>query len=70
MVKSQEWQDVESRYGEPMETLLPRKLNELGRMEDVADEFTVDFMTVYRWSKYLGIQRKHVYVVPEGSLDG
>lgn len=48
---------LEQQYGEPMEQLLPRKLNELGSQEAVAQEFRVTTTTIQTWGREIGLRR-------------
>ncbi len=51
------WKKLEQKYGEPMETLLPRKANELGTLKAVAREFDVRYETIWKWGKRIELAR-------------
>lgn len=53
--------EVEKEHGEPLETLLPRVLNETGNMKDAAIKLGMAFDTLYRHCKRLGIERRVIY---------
>ena len=55
------WEKLEKKYGEPMETLLPRKANELGTLKAVAEEFDVRYGTIWKWGKRIELTRVSEY---------
>ncbi len=57
MVYPSQWRRIEQQYGESMETLLPRKANELGSLKAVATEFGVRHETIWKWGKRIGLVR-------------
>lgn len=51
------WQEIEEKYGEPMEVLLPRLANELGSLNAVARRFEVRRETIWKWGKRIELSR-------------
>lgn len=64
MVQPSKWLEIEQKYGESMEQLLPRLANELGNLTAVAERLDVTFTTVWKWSNRIGMERVCVYAVP------
>ena len=63
MARNYRLREIEQERGEPLLTLIPRRLNELGSMERVADEFGVHMNTILRWCKENGVERETTYVI-------
>lgn len=57
--------EIERQHGEQMQTLLPRKVRELGTLQAVAKDFGVTYNALYKWMRELGLE-KHVYITPRG----
>lgn len=57
--------EIEREHGEPLETLIPRVLNEHGSMELAAQELGVHPNTILRWCKRNGVERRIQYIMPE-----
>jgi len=55
--------EIEKEYGEPLETLIPRRLNELGNMQAVAVELGVSMSALAQWCSRNNVKRRFVYFI-------
>lgn len=60
-------QKIARSRGEPLETLLPRLLNEMGSTQAVADHLGVHYNSVYRWCRKHNIRRQTQYAPVEAA---
>lgn len=63
MARPNRLKEIEQEQGEALETLIPRKLNELGTMDAVARELGTTLQTVYGWCKQNGVEKRVVWVI-------
>lgn len=63
MARPNRLKEIEQEQGETLETLIPRKLNELGTMDAVARELGTTLQTVYGWCKQNGVEKRVIWVI-------
>ena len=61
--KTKEMLLVEKRFGEPLETLLPRLFNEHDTLQKVAETISISRNALYHWCRSLGITTQRVITV-------
>lgn len=69
MARPNRMAEIEREYGEPLETLIPRLLNELGSMPLVAAHIGVSFHSLYLWCKANGVEKQVSWVVVDGEAE-
>jgi hypothetical protein len=57
--------EIEHEHNEPLATLIPRKLNELGTIEAVARELGTTYGTIFGWCKENRVRKQFTWIKEE-----
>jgi hypothetical protein len=58
MAKPHRLKEIEQEFEEPLTTLIPRLLNELGTMQAVANHLGTTLQTIYGWCRDNNVVRQ------------